>query len=125
MRWRYIYKCWDCDITMELALPAKRPESSVPCRECGAYIEQDYTQKNVMPDIMETYVETNLTGQPIEMTSKRQRDQVMAEHGSTYDGSHWTKGPSRTPWEKDLTLDKVKAMAKGQRAEATYEADLD
>lgn len=124
----YLYYCWDCDIDIWLTLNSqdqKMPPGNAVCPGCFQLVEQDYTRKNVMPDVFDAYVEKDLVPGGVEFRTKRQRDEVMAANHATYDSNIYNRGPKRKPWERDLTFGKAQAMADGQRAEATHEPDLD
>ena len=111
----YIYKCWDCNVSLALELevcyPGLPPRHAV-CPACLSLAEQDYTQKGVQADAFKAYTERDFGSQPVEVTTKRQREQLCKETRSTYDtGRYVSSSRRRTPWEKDLTWEKAKAKA--------------
>ncbi len=118
MHWIYIYKCWDCGMTMTRYFKARKPSPYVACVACGEPVEQDYTQKNVRVDVFEPYVESNFSGSPVEIGSRRERDALCSQNDATYDSNRYPRKPQRKRWEKDLTWDKVKNMAGNPEAVA-------
>jgi len=124
----YDYKCWECDLHIILHLTwtdQTLPPTDAVCPRCHALCEQDYTSKNVSADVFRVYVEENLNGSSVEMTTKSQRDALCAENHATYDSGLFCRKAPRKRWEDGLTFEKAQAIAAGARAEACADADLD
>lgn len=111
----YTYRCLDCDISQHLELEATYPglpPRHAICPVCQSLVEQDYVQKGVQVDAFRAYTERDFGAVPVEVTSKRHREELCKKTRSTYDtGRYVSSSKKRTPWEKDLTWEKVKAKA--------------
>jgi len=108
----YSMMCDKCNHTDEFALPmSKSPSGNSKCPECGKKKFHQYWPIGcnvVQSRQFESYVDEDITGKPIEITSPKQRDRVLAEHGCTMDTlSNPKRGGTRDPWENDIPLDKV------------------
>ena len=108
----YAMLCRSCGDISEVVRPmSKAPTRTYICKECGAKAVKQYWPKDsnvVKSRQFEPYVDTDITGQPIEITSPKQRDRVLAEHGCTMDSvANPKRGGSRDKWEDDISLDHV------------------
>lgn len=94
---------------MRLAYCRKcRKIHEAPSCSLRASLEKAYLpllRKGVRVSVFSPYVEENLTGEPIEITSRAQRDALLAQHGCTYD--RWSRPPKRPSALDDLSFDEV------------------
>jgi len=121
MYWLYAYKCWDCEITFDHMFPARKPRKAMVCPECGAQSEQDYMAKNVSADVFNPYTEENFAAGPVEVETRKQRDELCDSGHVTYDKHSYARGPKRTPWEKGLTWKRIQNMDSGDQANQMIE----
>lgn len=63
---------------------------------------------NLQVNTFKPYVEENMTGKPIHITSKDQRDQLCKQHGVSYDSNKYHSKPRRKAAVEDITLGDVK-----------------
>lgn len=108
----YALVCWSCDATYEVVRPmSKAPTGTYVCQKCGAKDVKQFWPKDsnvVKSRQFEPYIDTDITGQPIEITSPKQRDKVLADNGCTMDTvSNPKRGGSRDKWEDEIGLDHV------------------
>ena len=131
------YKCWDCNLSVDIYRASSvGPPRTIVCPKCNKLCEQDYTRKRIRIDVFKPYVEANLGTSPVEITSKRQREELCAAANATYDSGRYVRKQGRIPWERDLTWDKVssieaetlakvKAMSSEQLGKSLANEDLD
>ena len=99
MRSTYVY-CPQC----------RRTHDAPSCSIRRLKVNRNEEYSGIQISTFNPYVEDGFTGQPIEITSKAQRDALLAKHGCTYDkiGEH---RPRVSTAASGVTLDEVVAEA--------------
>lgn len=112
----YVYRCKAGHVSERIYSMRKQP-TRVRC-ECRKLADRVFLPVNV--NAFKPYVEENFTGQPIEITSSRQRDALCAKHNLTYDTAKFVRKPKFTPAVESLDYGTVKdAALRGKLADGT------
>lgn len=119
----YPFECEECQ--HEFAIFRKMDDSpgeSYECEECGKQAKRIWSSVHI--DVFKPFVEENAGDEPVEFTSKRQRDEYLREHHLTYDTGRYVRKP-RTSAAKNVTFEKVAEMIKSGDTEDYYEGNID
>ena len=115
----YQFRCHGCDKGREIFRKKMNPPKRVICKTCHKVMYQYYSRIGVGK--FTPYTTEDVTGKPIEFTSPKQRDEVLAKHGLTMDTNKY--GPrnkvKRDNWEDSLDFNAVKELA--EKFEGEYE----
>jgi len=86
---------------------------------CG--LQADITiDTNLQVHTFKPYTEENITGKPIEITSRDQRDTLLKQHGLSYDSNKYHRKPEYKSAVDDVTLGDVKeALDTGRLPDGT------
>lgn len=76
----YNYKCENCGAEIELIRPIDKRNEPVVCCECGNVAKRKFVFTKSR-DWFRPHVNDDITGEPIEITSKRQYRRVCEENG--------------------------------------------
>jgi hypothetical protein len=87
----------------------KEYQSTVACETCSELADRVFTPVQI--SVFNPYVEVNFNGKPIEVTSKRQRDELCAKHHVTYDSTQYMRRPKRQSAVDNLDYAVVKRSA--------------
>ena len=110
----YQYQCDNEHNTwLNLSMKAPKPPWK-KCRICGKRAHRVFgLQTKTNGGVFQPYVERNLPGGPVEVTTAAQRDRLCAKHDVTYDRySNLRPRYKRESSVDDLTLDEVMTTAK-------------
>lgn len=106
----YVFKCWDCPVSIEVFRKQLAPPSTVTCPNCGRHLEQDYSSKRVQVDAFRPYTEDNLGPEPVQIESRQQREELCARRGVSYESFRYSRPRVRRPVAEGLTDDRMHAI---------------
>lgn len=104
----YRYICSQGHESEEFFRIKKRPKT-VRCW-CSRRAKETFPNR-FQVQTFKPYVENNLGAKPIEISSKRQRDQLLQKHGVTYDSYQYRRKPKERHVVDDLDFAEVKRVA--------------
>ena len=100
------YEFWcDCGFKQGLIRPISKPPKRLKCSECNSRM---YREFKVNTGIYKSHIEMGFTGQPIEVTSAKQRDALCKEHGVTPDSYVYSKPKVKKTAIEELNYSEVK-----------------
>jgi hypothetical protein len=107
----YRYECPEGHVTEEY----RRLKDWVESVECSNH-DCKYTASICFPtrigvQTFNPYVEENINGTPIPITSKKQRDELLKKHGLTYDSNKHHRKPKYTPAVENVDFAEVKRIS--------------
>jgi putative FmdB family regulatory protein len=107
---RYDYSCDVCG-PMELFFSlSSYPGDEIECPSCG----EEIARRAYTPPALhchDPYIDEDITGSPIEITSPAHRDRILAEHNLSMDSAKYVRKPQRNNWEDGLDPEEVIAKA--------------
>ena len=114
------YECDVCGRMESREVPIS--ERSPRLIHCGEYMSQVFgVQTKPNTGILQPYVEENLPGGPVEITTASQRDRLCEEHGVSYDSyKHCNLDHKRRRnmnEATDISFDEVMTTIKKERGE--------
>lgn len=109
----YEYECPSGHITEGFHSMASYPASCC-CGSCDAQANIIISKRQYI-NTFKPYVDENFNGEPIEITSFRQRDELCKKHSLTYDSSRYVRKPKPKSAVEDVTLDQVKKAVEDGR----------
>lgn len=113
---RYLFEC-SIGHETEIIASMKNPPNEV--QKCGSCRRKARRVWNIpQANVFQEVVSSDITGEPVRISSARQRDRLLADNGLTMDRVSNPK-PKRTAWERGLTFEKVKAKMEGRLTDAS------
>lgn len=82
---RYRMKCSHCGLIQFVLGSMDDPPKVGICDSCSSETYRWFDKARVQVQVFEPYVEDSITGDPIPITSRKERDQVLESQGVTYD----------------------------------------
>lgn len=108
---RYDYLCQVCG-PLEVYYALKDyPGDRTDCPRCGKPVVRQYLSAPSL-HCHDPYIDEDITGEPIEITSPAHRDRVLAENGLSMDSARYVPKPRRDKWEDGVSADEVISKAK-------------
>jgi len=126
---RYNFRCHDCStLFVKLGSMHKPPKMSV-CKVCESQeIYRDFGGVHI--STFKPYVDRETTGDPIELTSFKQRDKLLADNNSTMDSHRYVpRKRKRKSWKDRINKEEIlRELSQGYKAppeEKKQRRDLD
>lgn len=107
---RYDYLCPVCGPLEVYYALRDYPGDRTQCRSCGAHMVRQYLSAPSL-HCHDPYIDEDITGEPIEITSPAHRDRVLAENGLSMDSARYVQR-KRDNWEDGVSAEEVISKAK-------------